>query len=235
MVCHNCGAESKDTATFCTNCGSRIIPQPQVQVTEYPQYIAAAPKSIGTGSTVAIVAGSIGFFILLFGFIGYLIIRSLNYGIFDPEQFFRDPDSSAIQRLPGILATPAPIPPAPPPVSPHSPFEPGPGLQPDHFYEPVIIEDSGLTGNWIFESGDWIWFFGQSDLIIFFDYFANESIFGIYANEPDELAFGFFTEDGSLIVEAENGYYKFTWRIDGDRLSLIDSDNDTLRLIRYYE
>jgi len=228
MICHNCGAESKDGAAFCTNCGSKMQQAPA-----YSPFAPAAPKQVKTGTVIGIVLGSIAVIIAIIVFSALFIVNRINTDLLNTGHYLRDPETSIIQQQSGIMATPAPVPPvlpvlpnAPPPFEPVPLPEPLPGL-------PVIIENNELEGSWSYISGDWIWFFGESELIAFFEYFDDDGIFGVYASEPDEFAFCFFTEDGSLIVETDDGFYfEFNWRIFGDDLILIDSDGDMLQLKR---
>jgi len=227
MFCQNCGTELKSDSVFCTNCGTRIesVNKPDMSQT---------PKQVTMGAVIGIVVGSVVLIAALFTFIGYLFVSQIINGPNTGDRVQRDPIIASPQNPSGIMLTPAPIPPTPPPLPAPDLVTPVPG--PEQLPRPAtVMIDNELEGSWEFVSGDWIWFFGQSDHVMFLEYFSDdEPVFGVYASEPDEWALCFFTEDRSLIVEAEDGYYfEFTWIVNEDILILIDSDNDMLQLIRY--
>jgi len=226
MFCQNCGTELKDDAVFCTNCEMRNENRQSSQ----------APKQVSMGVVVGIVAGSLTIIAALFAFFIIFALDQFNHGFGTPNQPEREPTLSTPQHSSGIMATPAPVPPTPLPLPTPDLFTPIPG--PEQIPQPAtVVIDNELEGSWLFESGDWIWFFGQSDYVMFLEYFNyDEPIFGVYASEPDEWALCFFTDERYLIVEAEDGYYfAFTWIVDEDNLILIDNDGDMLYLIRYTE
>ena len=78
-----------------------------------------------------------------------------------------------------------------------------------------------LVGRWQHESGNWIYFFGNSGLI---EFGADGAVVS-----QDEQGKGKWTADGNdRITVSETGgkNYKFTFTINKNILTLIDSDQD---------
>jgi len=91
---------------------------------------------------------------------------------------------------------------------------------------PPSMTDINLIGDWERISGDYLWFFGYSDLIMIVDY--EDGTLGIVSIDEDHWGTGRIEERGKLVVKAEwDDIYEFQYEINGDRLTLIDIDGDT--------
>jgi len=87
-------------------------------------------------------------------------------------------------------------------------------------------------GNWILESGDWIWLFGLSDNISFY---LDGSV---YASDSDHiLSWWFDPENYNVIGVLDTFSYEqryFSFRTEGGYLTIWDEDGDWIRLERYW-
>jgi len=210
----------------------QYIPAQQYQPQQYQPQQYAQPfgpkKKTKPALLIGIITGSI-ILVTAVIFAGMALGNRFNTGIGDLEDFLHNLENPVTEQTSGILATPPPVPPSPPePI--HPPALPVPGPEP--LPPAANLYDHDFEGMWEYESGDWIWFFGLSDLVMIFHYY--EDTFGLYASEPEEWVTCYFTEDGMLIVETDDGYiYEFNWEVNEDRLTIIDVDGDMLHFIRF--
>jgi len=112
-------------------------------------------------------------------------------------------------------------------------------MQPPAQFLPVLpdptppsdaVIDSRLVGVWARDHGRFIWFFGEADFIGFTE--NDDGTFEVYESEHNEHGTWYINSDGKLIVLGYwTGTHDFTFEIDDNRLTLIDSDGDRA----YYE
>jgi len=141
--------------------------------------------------------------------IGGLLPGFLNPDITDDPA--PAPDAPAPDPDPAPATTPTPAPAAPTPAQ--APF------------------DRELIGVWEYDGGDYIWFFGVSDHIIFAD--NGDGTIGAFSSEFDDWAGCYIDTDGFLVVESAWGVdYTFIFIIIGNDLTLIDIDGDTNHFTR---
>jgi len=89
-----------------------------------------------------------------------------------------------------------------------------------------------LYGTWEYDSGSFVYFFGQSKTIMFFENAAGAD--GVY--EADHGEWGSWhirSSDSKLVVDGElSGVNEFTFNIRRDRLTITDEDGDTIHYNR---
>jgi len=84
-----------------------------------------------------------------------------------------------------------------------------------------------IVGKWEHVSGDWIWFFGDSDII---EFRAN----GTAINYDEEEAGDWTISAQQLVVVDDDGdRYVFSFSIRNNILTITDSDGDVGRWERY--
>jgi len=82
-----------------------------------------------------------------------------------------------------------------------------------------------LVGSWQYVSGNWIWFFGLSDNILFLDFGDGNT--EVFESEGEEWGSWYIDSFGYLIIEADyTGDYAFTFNILNGVLTLTDEDGD---------
>ena len=98
---------------------------------------------------------------------------------------------------------------------------------------PTVIPEEAheLIGIWARDHGDYIWFFGLSPYI---EFTGNENgTFYVYESDYEEHRIWFVDINSKLIVQDEwGGRHVFSYSITGDRLMIIDSDDDTAYFTR---
>jgi len=200
--------------------------QPPPQSYMPPAYPpVSGQKKSKAGLIIGITAGAavlIAIMIAAVSIISNFISNDRNF----PDEWLHGSEAPFTERSPGILATPAPAPPPPMAVEPLPLPE---RLPPSSPYN----SNNALIGNWELESGDWIWFFGKSNLISFTE--LTDDTFGVHVSESGNFAECFFDAQGFLIVESDDGwdgYFEFTWIIQDERLTIIDSDGDMIHYNR---
>jgi len=96
---------------------------------------------------------------------------------------------------------------------------------------PDSAVDRALLGAWELESGDRLWYFGESDVITFFD--NEDGTFGVHESEHEEPGVWYINDYKNLVViGAWIGANEFTYILTGDSLMLIDRDGDTAHYTR---
>ena len=181
-------------------------PPPYAPLPQYP------PQSDKKQSNTAIIITIVCVAVLVIGAIIALFA-------FDFSTLFGD---DVQWPEPVIIVTPAPVQPPPPAVTPAPAQTPAP---PSLTPAPPSLPGDELLGNWEFDSGAWLWFFGESDYIMFLDFGGGDRV--VFASEGDQLGDWYIDAAGSLFVEADYGMtYVFTYRIVGDRLTIIDDVYD---------
>jgi len=124
---------------------------------------------------------------------------------------------------------PPPDPPSPPPDTPEPPEtpeppDPTPAVVPFEFFDELV-------GEWKRESGDYLYFFGRSETITFTD--NGDGTYGIEESDYGETGKFFVDGNGGMSIDGDwTGRYEFTYTIEGNRLTLSDSDNDSAVYIR---
>ena len=142
-------------------------------------------------------------------------------GEFDNQRQFFD---EVFQDFPEIIN---PIVTPDPPVLPVPPTP----VPPPPIPRPPQNADHELMGEWEYVSGFWLYFFGRSEFLQFFDF--EDGTFGVYESESGEVGEWHIDENGNLVVDAGWRTHVFTYIIEGDNLTLIDSDGDTSHYARF--
>jgi len=139
-------------------------------------------------------------------------------------------ESQSGEQNSGILDSPMPLPPPARPVESETlPAETPPAERLPGSY-------SELVGVWELapDRGYWVWFFGLSDFIMFTD--DQEGAYEVYSSEAEQWGTWYIDSNGSLIVECDSinlsGRWAFTFKINGNRLTITDEDGDTINYIR---
>jgi len=176
------------------------------------------PKKVNTGLIIGLAAGGVVLLVIA-------IIVGLSAGRLLAENMEGFEQSTYASELP-VMPAPETLPsleepiPAPDPPTIERPVPPMPETPP-----PALVSDNKLVGMWALDDGDPLWFFGRSDFIMIIDY--DDGTFGVYENGSEEWGHMQISDDGRLYIEGEwSGDYEFTYRLDGDRLTIIDIDGD---------
>jgi len=211
--------------------GSQPVPYPPEQAqynyepaqqryqTLPPPYAPIAPREPKKSKTGLVVGLSIGgvALIALAIFIGIVFGRVLFDSINDP---WDDPDLFAI-FTPQPESAPQPI-----PVDPDTTPDP----QSNEPLPPMPAVGYELLGVWARDYGDYIWFFGTSENIRFSD--KGDGTFEVYESDYKEFGSWHINSTGNLIIIGDwTGTQEFRFVVDGDRLTIIDSDGD---MANYY-
>jgi len=112
---------------------------------------------------------------------------------------------------------------------------PEPEPEPEPESEPeaneFAVDPAELEGTWKFDSGEWIFFFGKSEYVVFLHHGNGDG--EVYESESSNWAFWNFYDDGYLHVEGEwVGTFDFTIIIDGDLLTIVDVHGDSAQFVR---
>jgi len=90
---------------------------------------------------------------------------------------------------------------------------------------PEAIENQ-LLGMWAREDGDYIWFFGNAEIITFTN--NVDGTLRVTESEYDEVGTWYIDISGDLVIDGDwTGNWKFSYIINNNRLTLIDSDGDS--------
>jgi len=196
----------------------------------YPPPLGYTPpggeKKSKTGLIIGIVAGAL-VLVIAVAIVGGLLLSRIFDEISDT---FDSLDSYITEESP--LITPAPPEPTtlPAPITP-TPDDPTP--TPDELVTPPppLISDNELVGLWEFQSGDWIYYFGQAELVMFIDY--DDGTFGVFESDYEEWGVWYIDDDDYLVVIGDfTGQFEFTYILDGDELTITDRDGDTAHYLR---
>ena len=198
--------------------------QPPAQTPWVPP-APAGPKKVNKGLVIGLIAGGV---VLLAAaiIIGLFVGRIFQSALEDVEQALHDMEQSVVQ-------TPNPLPPldldelvpqqSPRPDVPETPPPPPP--PPSQSPPFNLVSDNELVGMWELDSGDPLWFFGVSELIMIVEH--DDGTFGIFESGSEEWGILHIIDDERLLIEGEwSGDYDFTYRLDGNRLTIIDVDGD---------
>jgi len=124
-----------------------------------------------------------------------------------------------------------PEPPQPPPPQPATPQpEPAPQPPPPPSRSQMSAYEE-LIGIWLYESGDDVYFFVRSEMIMFFD--NGDGTYSVLESAYEEEGLWHIDENGMLIINGEHsGIHEFEYNISGNTLTLTDSDGDTIHYTR---
>jgi len=188
---------------------------PQQQFHQPPPPHAPMPtarKKSNTGLIIGLSVGGVA-----------LIVLAVIIGIVLGGMFGESLNDPWVDSDFGEVFTPVPEPPA---VNTPSVILPVPDPQPEVTPLPPEAINHQLLGEWTREHGDFIWFFGLAERVVFND--NGDGTFGVSESEFDEIGTWYIDNNGDLIVEGEwTGTWKFNFSIDENSLTLIDSDGDT--------
>jgi len=201
--------------------------QPQQYYHVPPPRFTPMPPNRKKSNTGLIIGLSIGGMVLMVFaiIIGIAFANVINEDFYDPWEWDDLYYYTPIPALPPPppLSTPPPPPDPPPPNPPHPPPNPPPSIT------NIPEEARGLIGVWVRDHGDYIWYFGTSPFIEFFD--NEDGTFGVYESNNKEIRFWYIDPDGNLIVEVEWGRRRvYSYILLEDWLTIVDSDGD----IAYY-
>jgi len=198
-------------------------PPPMYTSGQYPP--PPGVKKLNKAIIIAIIIAAVA--LIGFGIGVYLFVNHLTtlYAEINEQTVIVAPRN----EIPGLPPTP---PPPPTPILPVLPELPELTLPPPSRTPPppppgMSINAEELLGMWVLDYGDWIWFFGRSEFIAFYDdeYFGYE----VYQSEDGEWGAWELETDGTLTVIGEiSGTRIFTVFIVRDRLTIIDEDGDSI-------
>jgi len=201
-------------------------PPPQFyQPVQYPPVrstppVHGGPKKSQKGFIIGLTVGGSALIILAV-ILGLIIGRAFSENMGDLGHLLYDLESQTGHST-GLIPPSTPSPTVPP-STPEPPVRQTAALP--------FSSDDELAGYWEYDSGDAVWFFGLSEHIMIIDH--DDGTYDVFESGGEEWGTGHIERGDKLIIEGEwSGFYEFTFILTGDRLSIIDSDGDTIHYIK---
>ena len=184
--------------------------QPIAQQTPWsPPPAPTGPKKVNTGLLVGLIAGGIVL-------VAAAVIIGLVVGRLFAESFDDLEQSIWNEIEQSTLPTPGPITP------------PTNGIETPH---PPSASDNQLVGTWHLDYGEPLLFFGLSDYILIIEH--DDGVFEVFESDFEEWGIIHVMDGERLVVEGEwSGTYDFTYRLSGNRLTIIDITGDEAHFTR---
>ena len=181
-----------------------------------PPPTSTVPKKANKGLIIGLIAGGV-VLIAAAIVIGIFVSRLFYDALEEFEQAIHDIEQPVLvtpEPLPQPTAAPVPLTPSPTPDTPVRPTPP-----------PSLVSDNELVGMWELDYGAPLWFFGRSEFIMIIEH--EDGTFNIFESGSEEWGLLHIIDDESWFVEGDwSGDYDFTYKLNGNRLTIIDIDGD---------